>query len=101
MLFALVAQRLSAFYEHGQTFTPAQGAALAADWLARTQRSLPLEIRLQLSRLSEDIACEMRASLSRETGLYTAHEMMEALDPNYRSELAETIMRECERLLED
>jgi hypothetical protein len=99
LMFALTAQRLSAFYEHGQWLTPAQGASLAADWLARSQRSLTHEERLQLSRLSDQMARQMATTLSREAGLFTAHEMMEALDPNYHSELAEAMMKECERML--
>jgi hypothetical protein len=99
LMFALTAQRLSAFYEHGQWLTPAQGASLAADWLARSQRSLPHEERLQLSQLSDQMARQMSTTLSREAGLFTAHEMMEALDPNYHSELAEAMMKECERML--
>ena len=99
LMFALTAQRLSAFYEHGQWLTPAQGASLAADWLARSQRSLTHEERLQLSRLSDQMARQMASTLSREAGLFTAHEMMEALDPNYHSELAEAMMKECERML--
>ena len=100
LLFALVAQRLDSYYEHGQELTPAQGAALAADWLARSRRSLTQEERLHLSRLSDDMARAMRSTLSREAGLFTAHEMMQALDPNYHSELARTLMVECERLLD-
>jgi len=99
LMFALTAQRLSAFYEHGQWLTPAQGASLAADWLARSQRRLTHEERLQLSRLSDQMARQMAVTLSREAGLFTAHEMMEALDPNYHSELAEAMMKECERML--
>lgn len=100
LLFALVAQRLDSFYEYGRELTPAQGAALAADWLARSGRSLAQEERLHLSRLSDDMASTMRSTLSREAGLFTAHEMMQALDPNYHSELARTLMVECERLLD-
>ena len=32
--------------------------------------------------------------------MYAAHEMMEALDPNYHSELAQTMLAECEYLLD-
>ena len=42
MIYALVAERLTIFYEHGQWPTQSQGASLAADWLARSKRSLPL-----------------------------------------------------------
>ena len=101
LIFALAAQRLSAFYEHGQWLTAAQGASLAADWLARSQRSLTHEERFQLSQLSDQMARQMAATLSREAGLFAAHEMMEALDPNYHSELAEMLMKECDGLLGD
>ena len=101
LVFALVAQRLSTFYEHDQWLTEAQGASLAADWLARSKRKLPLTDRRQLSALSDQLARDIAAPLSREAGLYTAHEMMEALDPNYHSELGQTLMEACERILND
>lgn len=100
LLFALVAERLNVFYEHGQWPTEAQGATLAAEWLARTQRSLPLAERRHLSSLSDELAHGIAGGLSREAGLHTAHEMTEALDPNYRSELAEFFMAECGRMLD-
>ena len=99
LLFALAAHRLSAYYEHGQWLTEAQGATLAADWLARSKNSLPLAERRQISDLSDQFARQISGQLSREAGLYTAHEMMEALDPNYHSELAQTLLAECEKLL--
>lgn len=100
LIFALAAERLSAFYEHGQWLTEAQGATLAADWLARSKRNLPLAERRQLSALSDELARGIAATLSREAGLYTAHEMMESLDPNYLSEIGQAMMQECERLLD-
>lgn len=101
LIYALVAERLSAYYEHGQWLSEAQGASLAADWLSRHKRSLTLAERRQLSSLSDDMARQMAATLSREAGLYTAHEMMESLDPNYRSDLGIALMAECERLLDE
>lgn len=100
LVFALTAERLSLHYEHGQWLNEAQGATLAADWLARSRRSLPLAERRRLSALSDDLARRIAASLSREAGLHTTHEMLEALDPNYVSELGQTLMAECERLLD-
>lgn len=100
LLFALTAERLSAFYEHGQWPTSAQGASLVADWLGRSGRSLPLADRRHLSALSDEFARQIAGSLSREAGLQTAHEMMEALDPNYDSDLARALMAECARLLD-
>ena len=50
--------------------------------------------------MSDHLARQIAASLSPEAGLYTAHEMMESLDPNHHSEIAETLMAECERLLD-
>lgn len=100
LVFALTAERLSLWYEHGQWPTEAQGATLAADWLARTRRSLPLAARRQLSDLSDQLARHLAASLSTEAGLFTVHEMMEALDPRYDSEHARALMAECERMVE-
>ncbi len=100
LLFALAAQRLSDYYEHGQWLTDAQGTTLAADWLSRSKNSLPLTERRSISALSDQLARQIAGSLSREAGLFAAHEMMEALDPNYHSEFAQTILAECEKLLD-
>lgn len=100
LIFALTAERLSTYYEHQQWLTEAQGATLSADWLARSQRRLPIQERRQLSALSDQLARQIEASLSREAGLYTAHEMMESLDARYHSEIAESLMTECQRLLD-
>ena len=100
LIFALTDERLSLWYEHGQWPTAAQGATLAADWLARTRRNLPLAERRHLSALSDQLARQIAATLSREAGLHTTHEMMEALDPNDESELGQALMLECERLLD-
>jgi hypothetical protein len=101
LIFALAAERLTAFYEYGQWLTEAQGASLAADWLARSKNPLPLAERRHLSALSDQFARQIAGQLSREAGLYTAHEMTEALDPNYHSELAQTMLAECEKLLDE
>jgi hypothetical protein len=100
LIFALVAERLTIYYEHGQWLTEAQGASLAADWLNRTKRSLPLADRKHLSALSDGLARQIAESLSREAGLYTAHEMQESLDANYPSEIGSALMLECERALD-
>ncbi|MFA7293145.1 MAG: hypothetical protein WC023_12975 [Rhodocyclaceae bacterium] len=100
LIFALVAERLTTYYEHDQWLTEAQGASLAADWLNRTKRSLPLTDRKHLSAISDDLARQIAASLSREAGLYTAHEMQESLDANYASETGSALMLECERALD-
>lgn len=101
LIFALAAERLTAFYEYGQWLTEAQGASLAADWLTRSKNKMPLNERRQLSALSDQLARQIESSLSREAGMYTAHEMMESLDPNHHSEIAESLMVECERLLDE
>lgn len=100
LLFALTAERLSVFYEHGQWPTAAQGASLVAEWLNRSGRSLPLADRRLLSELSDEFARQIASSLSREAGLQTVHEMMEALDPNYESDLARSLMAECVKWLD-
>lgn len=69
LIFALAAERLSAYYEHSQWLTDAQGATLAADWLSRSKRSLLLSERRQLSALSDELARQIAATLSREAGL--------------------------------
>ncbi len=101
LIFALAAERLTAFYEYGQWLTEAQGASLAADWLSRSKNKMPLAERRQLSALSDQLARQILNSLSREAGMYTAHDMMESLDPNHHSEIAESLMVECERLLDE
>lgn len=100
MIYALVAERLSAYYEHDQWLTEAQGASLCADWLSRSKRSLPIGDRKHLSALSDQLARQIAASLSREAGLFTAHEMMESLDPKYDSDVGRSLMLECERFLD-
>ena len=100
LIFALAAERLSLFYEHAQWITEAQGATLAAEWLARSKRSLPLAERRRLSALSDTLARQVQGSVSRPAGLHIVHEMMEALDPNHQSQIAESLMAECERLLD-
>lgn len=96
-----MAERLSVYYEHHQWLTAAQGASLCADWLTRSKRTMPSDQRKHLSALSDQLARQIAASLSREAGLHTAHEMMESLDTHYRSELGQAMMVECERLLDD
>jgi hypothetical protein len=100
LIYALLAERLTMYYEYAQWPTVAQGASMAGDWLARSKRNLPLSERKRLSALSDQMARQMAESLSREAGLYTAHEMMESLDPNYPSEIGNALMVECERMLD-
>ena len=100
IIYALVAERLTAFYEHHQWITTGQGATFAAEWLARRKLSLSIETRKHLSALSDQLARQIAGSLSREAGLYTAHEMMESLSPNYQSDIGQSIMLECEQILD-
>lgn len=100
LIYALVAERLSVHYEHGQWITQAQGATLAAEWLARSRRSLPLATRKHLSDLSDQLARQIAATTSRDAGLHIAHEMQESLDPRHESEIGQSIMAECERIFD-
>lgn len=100
LIFALVAERLSTYYEHQQWLTGGQGATLAADWLTRSKQSLPIDERKKLSALSDRLARQIAETLSREAGLQAAHEMMESLDPNYESDIGRSLMVECERMLD-
>jgi hypothetical protein len=101
LIFALVAERLSLYHEHQQWITQAQGATLAADWLSRSRRSMALAQRRHLSELSDQLARQIAATTSREAGLYIAHEMQESLDPRYQSDIAKSIMVECERMFDE
>ena len=101
LIYALVAERLSVFYEHGIWITQAQGATLAADWLSRSKRNMPMAQRRHLSDLSDQLARQIAATLSREAGLYISHEMQESLDPRYQSEIGQSIMVECERIFDE
>ena len=42
-----------------------------------------------------------KAKTYKSEAMAAVHEMMEALDPNYESELARSVMAECERLLDE
>ncbi|MFA7268283.1 MAG: hypothetical protein WC073_02940 [Sterolibacterium sp.] len=99
IVFALVAERLTAFYDHGHWLSKAQGATLCADWLTRSKRTMPMEQRKHLSELSDQLARKIADSLTREAGLYTAHEMMESLSQNNLSEVGRSLMDECVRLI--
>jgi len=101
LIFALVAERLSIYYEHEKWMTKAQGTTLAAEWLARSKRRMLTEMRRHLSDLSDQLARQIAETLSREAGLHTVHEMMESLDPNYQSEIGRSLMVECERILDN
>lgn len=101
LVFALAAESLSAYYEHHQWLTEAQGATLFADWLSRSGRSLPHGERRHLAGLGDQLARQIAGSLSREAGMYAAHEMMAALDPNYYSEFAQSVLLSCEQLLDE
>ena len=100
LLFALVGERLNVFYDHHVWLTLAQGSTLAAEWMGRGGLSLSAGQRRHLSELSDQLARQIADSLSREAGLYIAHEMTEALDPRYVAESVEGIRSECQRLLD-
>lgn len=101
LIFALAAERLSVYYEHHAWLTIAQGATLAADWLARSKLKLSAAQRKHLSALSDQLARQIAASVSREAGLKISHEMTEALDQRHASDIADSIREECRQLLAD
>jgi hypothetical protein len=101
LVYALVAERMTIFYEHDLWMTRAQGATLATNWLSRSKRSMPMEMRKHLSDLSDQLARQIAATTSRETGLYLSHEMQESLDTRYQSEIGQSIMVECERIYDE
>jgi hypothetical protein len=95
LVYALLGERLTAFYDHNHWLTLVQGASLCSDWLARSKRALPQDERKRLSEISDGLARTITESLSREAGLQTAHELLESLDPNYPSEIGRSIMEQC------
>lgn len=99
LLFALTAERLAVFYEHHTWLTLPQGATIAADWLARSKSQLPLQKRKHLSELSDQLARQIQASVSREAGLFISHEMTEALDQRYVSQTGDAMREQCRELL--
>ncbi len=100
LIYALVAERISIYYEHEKWITNAQGATLAAQWLTRSKQSIPMAMRRRLSELSDQLARQISETLSREAGLYISHEMQESLDSRYQSDIGQSIMVECERIFD-
>lgn len=100
-MYALVAHRLSTYYDHGHWLTRAQAAALCAEWLPRSRLVLSRVEREQLADLSDTIARQVREGLSREAGLWAAHELMESLDPRHVSEFGASVMAACVAALKD
>ena len=101
VIYALVAHRLSTYYDQAYWFTQAQAASLCTEWMMRSNKVMSLAERKRLSDLSDQVASQIRDTLSREAGLFTAHELMESLDPGYISEIGASIMDECVRALQD
>lgn len=101
LIYALVGERLSVYYEHDLWMTRAQGATLATNWLSRSKRSMPMDLRKHLSDLSDNLARQIAEMTSREAGLYLSHEMQESLDTRYQSEIGQSIMVECERIFDE
>ena len=95
LVYALVAHQLSTFYEHGRWMTTAQGATLCGEWLSRRKLTLPSIERQRLSVIGSDIAEGIQQAVSREAGLYTAHELMESLDARYESTIGKAVMAQC------
>lgn len=100
LIYALVAERLSLFYEHDKWVTKAQGATLATEWLSRSKRKMSIEMRKHLSSCSDQLARHIAENVSREAGLHITHEMQESLDLSHQSDIAQSLMKECERLFD-
>lgn len=97
LLFALVSDRLNAYYDTGRWPGECKGTQRAADWADRAGRAIPgRELRCLVAE-SDRLARDIEGALSREAGLCTAHEMNESLDPNYQSEIGQSLMDECRR----
>lgn len=99
LLFALTAERLAVYYEHDQWPDDKTAANTATVWLYRQELIADARLIRALSALSNEFAHTLAATLSREAGLYTSHEMSQSLDPNYQSPVAMDLLEECGRLL--
>lgn len=99
VVYALVAHRLSMFYDNGYWMTSAQGATLCSEWLLEAGHNISLAERKFLSEVSDQVATQIKTTLTRQAGLYMAHELMESLDPRYVSEIGATVMDECVEVL--
>ncbi|CAM2146931.1 conserved protein of unknown function [Pararobbsia alpina] len=101
LLFALTAERLSAYYEYATWMTDAQAVQLTSLWLTRTRVALTVREKRQFAELSDAFARELAESVSREAGLFISHELMQALDPDYQSAIAIDVMNDCDARLRD
>lgn len=100
LLFALVAERLSWFYDADQWPTEGAMRQQALGWLERARIRLDSARLRELVSASSELAQAAAAQLSRQAGLQTAHEMRESLDPNYHSPIGEAMMAQCIAWLE-
>lgn len=101
LLFALTAERLSAYYEYAAWMSDSQAVQLTNLWLSRTRIALTLAEKRQFAEMSDAFARELSESVSREAGLFISHELMQALDPDYQSAIAIDVMNDCDARLRD
>ncbi len=101
LLFALTAERLSAYYEHGVWITDAQSVQLTSLWQTQTRLVLSVRDKRAIAELSDTFSRELAASVSREAGLFISHELMQALDPAYQSAIAIDVLNECDAKLRE
>ncbi|KKB62516.1 hypothetical protein WM40_17140 [Robbsia andropogonis] len=101
LLFALTSERLSVYYEHDVWPDDNRALDTAKVWLMRQDLVGPPRLIRELAQLSGQFAKTLADSLSREAGLYMAHEMNQSLDPNHASPVAMDLLDECGRLLRE
>ncbi|WP_347556521.1 hypothetical protein [Robbsia sp. KACC 23696] len=101
LLFALTSERLGVYYEHDSWPDDHRALETAQVWLMRQNVSAPPRLIRELAALSGQFARTLADSLSREAGLYMAHEMNQSLDPNHQSPVAMDLLDECGRLLHE
>jgi len=101
LLFALTAERLAAYYEHGVWLDDHQAVQIASLWLTRTRVALTVREKREFAALSDGFARELAAAVSREAGLFISHELMQALDPDYQSAIAIDVMNDCDARLRE
>ena len=101
LLFALTAERLSAYYEHGVWITDAQTVQLTSLWQTQTRIALSVKEKRAIAELSDAFAHELAASVSREAGLFISHELTQAQDPDYQSAIGIDVLNECDAKLRE
>lgn len=100
-LFALLAERLNGYYKFQSVPNERRVIDAGSVWLSRQNKVMSFALKKTLSQLSKVMCEQIINTSSREAGLYIAHEMHQGLDPNQRSEVAESMLDSCAEALKN